>query len=203
MTSRSHRHSPLALAVLALLEEAPMHAYRMQQLIKERSKDDVVNVARSNSVYQTIERLQRADLLRVRETLRDQRRPERTVYEITEAGRATLQQWLDAMLSTPAREFPEFQAALAFLAVTTPQRALRHLETRSEALMGQLTEAETKVAAAYPELPRLLLLEEEYRIAMTRTELHWIRSLIEDLRSGALTWSEEILRPLMDGPGGQ
>ncbi len=35
----------LAMMVLALLVEEPMHAYRMQQLIREREKQDVVNVA--------------------------------------------------------------------------------------------------------------------------------------------------------------
>jgi hypothetical protein len=47
------RRSVLALAVLSMLTEEPMHAYRMQQLIKERRKDDIVNVSQRNSVYQT------------------------------------------------------------------------------------------------------------------------------------------------------
>jgi DNA-binding PadR family transcriptional regulator len=46
----------LALAVLSMLTEEPMHAYRMQRLIKDRRKDDVVNVSQRNSVYQTIQR---------------------------------------------------------------------------------------------------------------------------------------------------
>ncbi|MGH3933445.1 MAG: hypothetical protein ACRDS1_00435 [Pseudonocardiaceae bacterium] len=53
------RRSPLAFVVLALLAEAPMHAYRMQQLIKERGKDRVVNVARRNSVTQAVDLLLR------------------------------------------------------------------------------------------------------------------------------------------------
>ncbi|HEX2184697.1 MAG TPA: PadR family transcriptional regulator, partial [Chloroflexota bacterium] len=94
MTSRAERRSPLAMVVLALLAEAPMHAYRMQQLIKEREKDKVVNVAQRNSIYQTIDRLRRAGLIAVRETWREERRPERTVYEITPYGSETLEQWL-------------------------------------------------------------------------------------------------------------
>lgn len=45
--------SPLALTVLALLSEMPMHPYRMQRLIEERGKDDVANVRRRSSLYQT------------------------------------------------------------------------------------------------------------------------------------------------------
>ena len=75
MTDRPPRRSPLAMVVLGLLAEAPMHPYRMQQLIKERGKDTVVNVAQRNSVYQTIDRLLRAGLIAVRETSQDARGP--------------------------------------------------------------------------------------------------------------------------------
>ena len=83
MARSTHRRSPLALVLLVLLAEEPMHPYRMHEVIKERGKDRIANVAQRNSVYQTIDRLLRAELIAVRETTRDERRPERTVYEIT------------------------------------------------------------------------------------------------------------------------
>src|SRR4029450_5380342 len=93
------RPSPIALAVLALLYEAPMHPYRMQQLIKERGKDEVINVRQRASLYQTIDRLLRAKLIAVRETARGAKRPERTIYELTEAGRETMFMWMREMLA--------------------------------------------------------------------------------------------------------
>src|SRR5581483_573751 len=113
------RYSPLALAVLALLSEAPMHPYRMQQLIKERGKDEVINVQQRASIYQTIERLLRDGLIAVAETTRDERWPERTVYRLTEEGCETMRDWMREMLSRPAREFPEFPAALSVLPILT------------------------------------------------------------------------------------
>ncbi|MGA7204440.1 MAG: PadR family transcriptional regulator, partial [Specibacter sp.] len=80
------KRSSLALAVLALLEEAPMHPYRMQQLITLRGKDQVVNVSQRASLYTTIDRLSREGLVRVTETERDGQRPERSIYEITDEG---------------------------------------------------------------------------------------------------------------------
>ncbi|WP_010276165.1 AAA family ATPase [Paenibacillus senegalensis] len=53
------KKSTVALAVLCFLIEEPMHPYRMQQLIKEREKDEVINVRHRTSIYQTIERLYR------------------------------------------------------------------------------------------------------------------------------------------------
>src|SRR5215211_308340 len=130
----AYRRSPLALVVLALLYEAPMHPYRMQQLIKERGKDEVVNVRQRASVYQTIDRLRRLGLITPRETVREEKWPERTVYELTEEGRRTFRDWMHEVLSAPAQEFPEFPAAVSLLALLTPEEALRQLETRVVAL---------------------------------------------------------------------
>ncbi|MET7469815.1 PadR family transcriptional regulator [Micromonospora sp. NPDC005686] len=185
------RRSPLAMMVLALLVEEPMHAYRMQQLIRERDKQDVVNVAQRNSIYQTIERLRRDELIRVAETRREEGRPERTVYALTPAGRRTLDEWLTDALATPAREFPEFPAALSFLPILPPEEAARRLDQRVGAIEARLREREATLAGV--ELPRLFLIEDEYQLALLRAELDWVRRLVADLRSGALTWSGEWL----------
>lgn len=183
---------PLATAVLALVCESPMHAYRMQQLIKERHQDDVVNVAQRNSVYQTIERLLRDGLLAIRETTREENRPERTVYEATETGRETLKQWMRTMLSTPAREFPEFPAALAFLPVLTPEEALAALRQRITALEARLSALDTEMTDNLPSVPRLFLVETEFQRAQIATELEFVRGLAADLSEGRLTWDFKI-----------
>ena len=64
------RRSTLAVVLLALLTEAPMHPYRMQQVIKERGQDQLVNVAQRNSVYQALDRLVRDGLARPAATAR-------------------------------------------------------------------------------------------------------------------------------------
>src|SRR5215831_16556258 len=115
MTDPPRPRSPLWMVVLALACEEPMHPYRMQALIKQRGKDQVANVAQRNSVYQTIDALRRAGLISVRETSRDERRPERTIYEATPEGRRALRTWVRTGLAAPAREFPEFPAVLSTL----------------------------------------------------------------------------------------
>src|SRR3954463_5176127 len=115
MTSAEPRSSTLAMVLLALLMEAPMHPYRMQQVIKERGQDQLVNVAQRNSVYQALDRLVRDGLARPVAPAREGGRPARTTSEITEPGAAAFRGWLAEMLPAPAREFPEFPAALAFL----------------------------------------------------------------------------------------
>src|SRR5258706_8808627 len=94
------------------------------------------------------------------------------------------------VLSTPAREFPDFPAALSLLAATEPDEVLALFEMRIGALETRLAELEKPV----PNLPRLFLLEAEYMAAIVRAEIQWLRAVSSDLRSGRLTWSEEWLR---------
>ncbi|MDQ4007551.1 MAG: PadR family transcriptional regulator [Actinomycetota bacterium] len=188
MAAALARRSPLAMVLLVLLAEAPMHPYRMRELIRERDKDSVVNVASRNSVYQALSRLERAGLVTARETTRSQRRPERTVYAITDAGRAQLHEWLRAMLAEPRNEYPEFPAALASLAVFGPAEVAALLQTRADALREQLSGPDPATIAAEHHLHRVFLVEEEYKRAMAEAEVAWLSTLLDDLRSGALTW---------------
>src|SRR5579859_3563170 len=126
------RASPLALTVLFMLAGGPIHPYEMQRRIKLWGKDQVVNVAQRANLYKTIERLRAAGLIVVRQTERDQRFPERTVYELTDAGWQLGRVWLVEMLSTPRNEFPRFPAALSFVFMLMPAEAQAVLERSEE-----------------------------------------------------------------------
>lgn len=193
--STPHRGSPLALTVLALLHFQPLHPYGIQRLIKQWGKDQVVNVGQRASLYRTIERLLAAGLIAVRETGRDQQYPERTVYELTDEGRATMRVWLDEMLSAPKQEFPQFPAALSFVLMLAPDEAREVLERRAAVLAENLA-AHDKGLAEQAEvygLPRVTMLEGEYLRAMTAAELDWVRAVADDLRGGRLSWTTEEL----------
>jgi DNA-binding PadR family transcriptional regulator len=184
--------SPLAFVVLALLAEAPMHPYRMQQLIKERGKDRVVNVARRNSVTQAVDVLLRDGLIGIKETQQERHRPMRTVYRITAQGREVFHAWMREMLSSPVREFPRLPAALAFLGLFSCEDVLQQLRTRASALEQELAASE-RLAAAASALPRVFLIEEEYLRAMTEAELQWVRTIIDELQRGELHWDTQEL----------
>jgi len=107
--------APLALAIMNLLLERPMHPYEMKILMKQRGHDEVIKL-KGGSIYDTVERLERGGFIESQETSREGRRPERTVYALTESGRDELRTWMREIVSEPAREFPQFAAALAFIA---------------------------------------------------------------------------------------
>jgi DNA-binding PadR family transcriptional regulator len=194
-SSSSLRPSPLALTVLAMLNYQPLHPYGIQRLLKQWGKDQVVNVGQRAGLYRTIERLLGAGLIEVRETGRDQQYPERTLYQVTEAGRDAAHSWLEEMLAEPKQEFPQFPAALSNLLMLMPDEAQQVLEQRADALEATLAELRSGLAEeAASGLPRVAMLESEYLAVVTEAELSWVRSVIEDLRANRLSWSAASLQ---------
>ncbi|AIY01793.1 hypothetical protein ART_2194 [Arthrobacter sp. PAMC 25486] len=190
------KRSPLALAVLALLMEMPMHPYRMQQLITLRGQDKVVNVSQRASLYSTIERLTRDGLIRVAEVERDGSRPERSVYEISDAGRDTAHSWLTNMLSVPKRGFPEFHAALAHAPVLEPGELAGLLHTRRTAVAAEVAQLQAEMASVAGFLPRVVLLDAELIVRTRTTELEFLDDVLAGLGSGTMTWSRDSLAEL-------
>jgi DNA-binding PadR family transcriptional regulator len=193
MKAKSARPSSLGLIVLGLLVGEPMHVYRMQKLIEQYGKDRVVNVRSRASLYQTIERLMRLGLVEIKETVRSEGYPDRVVYASTKAGREVAAEWLREMLRTTDGEYPEFIAAVSMLFFLSPEDARQQLELRAQKLEAELAETRSQLESN-PYLPRLFLLEEEYRQAVLEAELSWLRAVIEDIRDERLTWNEQWLR---------
>jgi DNA-binding PadR family transcriptional regulator len=193
-TPSAPQRSSLALLVLWLLYEKPQHVYGMQKLIEAQGKDRVVNVRSRGSLYQTIERLVRHGLAEVSETVRVEGYPDRILYAITDAGREVAREWLREMLRTVGGEYPEFIAAVSILFGLPPEDARAQLEERERRLAAELADTEAALAGPPAGLPRLFLLEEEYRKALLDAQLAWLRGVIADLRDGRLDWNEQWLR---------
>jgi DNA-binding PadR family transcriptional regulator len=185
------RSNPLALAVLACLYERPMHPYEMAQTLRSRAKHESVRL-NYGSLYGVVESLERQGLVRAVETFREGRRPPRTVYEITDAGRTEMDDWLSELLSVPIKEFPQYEAALSFLPGVPPDEAVTLLRRRCEAIEVRLDQMQASEDIATKRgLPRLFSIEGEYEMALLRTELEFTRSLIADIESGSLSGLDE------------
>lgn len=178
--------------VLWGLFAGPKHVYGLQKLFESQGKDRVVNLRSRASLYQALERLMRMGLVEVHETVRREGYPERVVYAITDAGRTAARDWLRDMLSATGGEFPDFIAALSILFGLAPAEAQAQLELRAERLSAQLADTEHELSA-HPQLPRLFLLEEEYRRSVLQAEIDWLHAVVDELRTGRLTWSEQWL----------
>jgi DNA-binding PadR family transcriptional regulator len=191
---RAPQRSALGLVVLWLLFEKPLHVYGMQKLIEAEGKDRVINVRSRASLYQAIERLVRSGLVEVSETVRVAGYPDRIVYAITERGREVAREWLRESLRLTGPEYPEFIAAVSLLFALEPEDARAQLEQREQRLAAELADTEAAMAAAPAGLPRLFLLEEEYRKTLLDAQLSWLRGVIDDMSERRLDWNEQWLR---------
>ncbi|WP_405163837.1 PadR family transcriptional regulator [Nocardia sp. NBC_01499] len=180
----------LALALLGLLIERPMHPYEMAATLRERHKDGSFKI-NSGSLYDTVEALARHGWIEPVETVRAGNRPERTVYAHTELGRAEFVSWLDELVRTPVAEFPKFIAAVSYLGALGPVRAVDALEERARHLVDRIAGADTALEETVGAgAPRLFMIEVEYVRHAWQAELEWTRQIIAEIRDGSLAWPE-------------
>jgi DNA-binding PadR family transcriptional regulator len=184
MGKQAHPSNPLALAVLALLFERPMHPYEMGVLLKQRHKEESIKF-RYGSLYTVIELLLSRGFIVARETAREGRRPERTVYEITASGRDELHDWMADLVGQPVKEYPQFEAALSLLPVLSPDEALALLRQRLKLVEQNAARLGGQIAAiAAQNLPPMFLVETEYRLALLKAEQAFVAELIAHLENG-------------------
>jgi DNA-binding PadR family transcriptional regulator len=182
--------TPVALSVLSLLNERAMHPYEMRTLMRERGHDRAFRI-RESSVYDTVARLAERGFIEPVEVNREGRRPERTVYAITEAGRDELLVWLWELASEPSAEYPAFAAPLMFIYSLGKDRAIAAFQQRAARLEADISASDAYRRAFMAEMPgfvRIFGIEEEYTQAMRRAELGWLRATIAELRDGAFPW---------------
>jgi DNA-binding PadR family transcriptional regulator len=172
---------------MALLYERPMHPYEMVTLMRERGKHETVRL-RYSSLYSVVSALEREGLIVARETVREGRRPERTIYEITGAGREEFLTWLRELLREPVKEYTQFAAGLSFLAGLPPEEAIALLRERVGHLEEDTKEMRSQLDAAMEQynLPRLFLVESEHELMLREAELGWVRDLVRDIEAGEL-----------------
>jgi DNA-binding PadR family transcriptional regulator len=178
--------NPLALAVLACLAERPMHPYEMSTTMRERGKHESIKL-NYGSLYSVVESLQKHGLIAPKETVKDGRRPERTVYEITPPGRLEFVDWLGELIGTPAKEYPAFEAGLSMIGGLPPDAAVRLLEQRAAMLRSQLQgAAEMQRYATELGVPRLFLIEADYRRGQIEAEIAFTESLARSIADSSL-----------------
>lgn len=182
--------TPLAIAVLALLAEREMHPYEMYQLLLERREDRMVKV-RPGSLYHTVERLEKQQLIKATGTARDGNRPERTSYALSPSGQDALTQRVFEMLREPVNEYPQFPVAISEahnLPRETVVGALRNYSSKLEADLTEVDQAiktvtELDVLEAY-------WLGGDYLRTLRRAELDWVNQLIVRLENEELPWPD-------------
>ncbi|MEO6827883.1 MAG: PadR family transcriptional regulator [Microbacteriaceae bacterium] len=178
----------LGIASLALLVERPMHPYEMYQLLIQRAEDRVVKV-RPGSLYHTVDRLALRGFVRATGTEREGNRPERTTYEVTEAGRCILTERISDMLANPVNEYPQFPLAIGEAHNLPAKAVIDLLSRRMDDLRSQRDLLEASVATVTEKaIERKYWLDLSYQQAMLQAEMSWIENLVDEMGHNRINW---------------
>jgi DNA-binding PadR family transcriptional regulator len=169
----------LALAVLGTVVQRPMHPYEIASLLRERGKDDDMGI-KWGSLYTVVRNLTKHGFLEVVESQRDGARPERTIYRITEDGRAELRDWTRELVASPRPDHPSLKAGLSMLPALPPDEVVTALRERITELERVITRQRANLDE-HAGIPRLFVIEDEYERAMRAAELAWVRGLLDEL----------------------
>ena len=109
------------------------------------------------------------------------------MYRLTDAGRIEAHDWLTELIAAPVRDYPAFQAALAFLPALPPDDVLTLLRERAQHLESELAQAAAARELDHKQgVPRLFWVDAEFGALLRDAELGYVRTLIRDIESGAL-----------------
>ena len=187
--ARKRRSNPLALAVMVLLFERPMHPYEMATTLKQRHKHDSIKI-RFGSLYTVIDALVADGLIAPRETVREGRRPERTVYELTPAGQAEMRDWLRVLIGEPVKEYTHFEAGLCLLGALPPGEAIELLRRRQAKLEGDHRELRAALDGVLASgLPPLYVVEVEYRLCRMEADRRFVEAVLRRIEDEGWAFS--------------
>jgi DNA-binding PadR family transcriptional regulator len=150
----------IRFAILGLLDEQPMHGYRLKDAFDRRMSP--LWGLTTGQVYQSLGALERAALVESRGE-RKGRRPARRVYSITPAGKRELAEWLATQPTAWHRPFREdILIRLMMLRETNATdvwRFVRHQAHEARTLLLHVTRAyrERCVSAPALDLGRIFL----------------------------------------------
>src|ERR1700751_2304393 len=174
MTSKRKVGNLLALAVMSYLSQQPMHPYELGRTVREHGDARSIKFTHG-SLYMVVGQLAKAGYITELETSREGQRPERTVYALTDAGRAEFRDWLRELVAAPQQEYPHFVAALSLIAALPPGEVVALLRDRLGLLGQERTEIRDLIGRALAQnVPELFLIEEEYRLALLAGEIAFV-----------------------------
>jgi DNA-binding PadR family transcriptional regulator len=184
----------LGLAVLSLLTERPMHPYEMSAIMRQRDVSSAIKLNQS-SLYSVIEALQREEWIVLVETQREGRYPERTIYTITEAGRAEFADWLRSLIQRAPTEYTQFAAGLTFLGHLSPAEAATLLQEHAHSLQEQIRSSRSLIEKTRQlGVDRLFLVEDAYTLTLLEAKLAFVQQLIQEINDGTLTETRDDKR---------
>jgi DNA-binding PadR family transcriptional regulator len=176
----ARRSETIELAVLGLLHEGPMHGYELRKRLNLMLGWG--RVLSYGSLYPTLKKMLRGDLIEEAATTTVSRRP-RIVYQLTETGNAEFQRLMSEVGPT-AWEDDNFDIRFAFFGRADMETRLRVLEGRRSRLQERLERVQKELAMTQKEVDRYAGELQRHGVESVEREVRWLSELINAERTG-------------------
>lgn len=172
------------LVILGLLRERPLYGYEIKQIIEEHMSD-WTSIA-FGSIYFALDKLAEEKFVEKVEVEQQGKRPSRSVYQITEAGKEEFMRLLRESWQQFERQYFSLDICLFFLNNLPLDEVKNYLRIRRSALQTALRKVQShrKEQLALPEVPRLAAAIFNHTLVHTQAELNWVTDLLQKLESG-------------------
>lgn len=172
------------LVILGLLRERPLYGYEIKQIIEEHM-NDWTSIA-FGSIYFALDKLADEKFVEKVQIEHTGKRPSRSVYQITGAGRDEFLRLLRAEWQQVERQYFSIDICLFFLETIPLAEVKNYLKTRQTALRSMLEHLQNHRSEqlAIPEVPRLAIAIFDHSFVHAQTELNWVTDLLQKLESG-------------------
>lgn len=175
------------LVILGLLRKAPLYGYEIKQIIEEHMSD-WTSIA-FGSIYFALDKMAEEGFVEKVSVEKEGKRPSRSVYQITQPGRAEFMRLLREGWQDVERQYYSLDVYLFFLDALPPEEILAFLRARQSVLKETLRHVESHrdEEMTNPEIPTVARAIFEHSIAHTRAELSWVTDVLEKMEKGAFT----------------
>lgn len=174
----------LDILILSNLRAGPVHGYELKHRVQRPTTARLSN----NSLYPILRRFEEAGAVTSHREAQEGR-PARTVYAITDRGRALLTELISTLPAALAGNEEEFLARLNFFDELTADHRAAILDARASALHSRLEQAGALLTdAAGSPTGAWRALAMEHLVATLESELAWVDRL-RSIRMPALAAS--------------
>ncbi|HEX6554831.1 MAG TPA: PadR family transcriptional regulator [Ktedonobacteraceae bacterium] len=170
------------ILILAMLQSEPQHGYEIKKNIERILGGSIL--MNNKVLYPALKRFEDLGALQ-RTDQRQEGKPDRHIYQLTEHGRAVLQALLHEFTPELVGNDAEFYTRLAFFHLLEPEARLKILTTRADLVARKLAHLrEMRTLTGDGEAMFFARRVLQFHEQQAHQEIDWLRDLMEETRAG-------------------
>ena len=173
------------LVILGLLRDKPLYGYELKHIIEEHM-GDWTNIA-FGSIYFALGKLADEGFIEKVATEKEGKRPSRSVYQITAAGREEFLRLLREVWREVERHYYTLDIGLAFMEALPGEEVEGYLRDRVSQLEGVVQHVTVHRAEVLADeyVSRVVSAVFDHSLAHFEAELAWTRGVLDKVERGA------------------